>query len=706
MLTGKAGLSWAIRSSMLVVLLSTALCTSKEPSSDHYPSDLQQLHKNTIAYILADSANDQEVQEALQALSSEGTWPDIDYTSQERGAWPPRNHLSRILLMAKSYRTEDSQYYTDAEVGQKIHLALNYWLENDFICPNWWYPVIGVPKVLNPIMLLMEDEISEDQLTKALVILDRCKIGRTGQNKVWQSGNVLLKSLLLQHTDTIMMAAKSIQEELRVSEGEGVQPDWSYHQHGPQLQFGNYGLSYISDMIQWITILRNTPFSFDESKVSVLRNYLLEGQQWITWKNQMDISSCGRQLFVDSPETKATSLSTSMKKMTVLDPEYSEAYAQANNFLSLSGNKHFWRSDVQVHRNNDYYFSVKMCSERVIGAESCNSENLQGYYMGDGATFLYQTGEEYRNIFPFLDWKKIPGTTTQQDDDPLPVLTASGYRIESDFVGGVSNGQQGMAVLDYNRNGLTARKAWFMLDDMIICLGNSITSKRGREVTTGVNQVYLNGPVKIAKSNAISEAKESQVLNDPAWILHDGLGYIFPKGGKLALNTGKVEGSWHWVASRYPDERIEDRIFKLWLDHGINPIDQSYEYLLLPNADQSKIEEVYKSKRFELTNSKHIQQVVSKDGSLAGISFYKAGRSNVLGGIAVSDPCLLLLKNAEGKLEVSVSDPTQKLGQVEVAINGNYRGDQVEVRNSKSFVTIDLPKGAQAGNTVQVTLLK
>ena len=151
----------------------------------------------------------------------------------------------------------------------------------------------------------------------------------------------------------------------------------------------------------------------------------------------MDISSCGRQLFVNSPETKATSLSTSMKKMTVLDPEYSDAYKKADNYLTLSGNRHFWRSDVQVHRNNDYYFSVKMCSERVIGAESCNSENLQGYYMGDGATFLYQTGEEYRNIFPFLDWKKIPGTTTQQDNDPLPVLTARGYRIESDFVGGV-----------------------------------------------------------------------------------------------------------------------------------------------------------------------------------------------------------------------------------------------------------------------------
>jgi chondroitin AC lyase len=326
--------------------------------------------------------------------------------------------------------------------------------------------------------------------------------------------------------------------------------------------------------------------------------------------------------------------------------------------------------------------------------------------MGDGATFLYQTGEEYRNIFPFLDWKKIPGTTTQQDDDPLPVLTASGYRIESDFVGGVSNGDEGVAVLDYNRNGLTARKAWFMMDDMIICLGNGITSTRGREVTTGVNQVYLNGPVKIGQENEVFDAKESQELRDPVWILHDGLGYIFPLGGRLALNTGKVEGSWHWVASRYPDERIESSIFKLWFDHGINPKNENYAYILLPDANQAKIEELYKANPFELTNSKNIQQVLAKDGSMGAICFYEAGRSGLMGGVAVSEACLVLLKNREGKVELAISDPTQKLDQLVVEINGNYSGDQVEIRGSKSYVTIDLAKGQQAGNTVQVTLLK
>ena len=59
----------------------------------------------------------------------------------------------------------------------------------------------------------------------------------------------MFKSLLKRDVDTIKLTSQAIQEELVVSMKEGVQPDWSYHQHGPQIQFGNYGLSYVKDMI-------------------------------------------------------------------------------------------------------------------------------------------------------------------------------------------------------------------------------------------------------------------------------------------------------------------------------------------------------------------------------------------------------------------------------------------------------------------------
>lgn len=670
-------------------------CSDSKPE---YPENLKQLHENVWANILEEPADLAEVENLLANIREEGSWADIDYTSKERGGWPPRNHISRLLEIAKAYQTKGTKFYHQKEVSEKIHSGLNFWLENDFICPNWWYPEIGVPMVLAPTMILMEAELSPGQMEKGIKILDRSAIGMTGQNKVWQSGNVLLRNLLLKNADTIRLASESIKEELVVSTGEGVQPDWSYHQHGPQLQFGNYGLSYVGDMIKWISILRQTPFSFDESKMSILRNYLLEGQQWVTWKNEYDISACGRQLFPDSPQQKAKSLSRFFTQMEKLDPENSEEYARANDYRNLSGNKHFWRSDFQVFRTPNYYFSVKMNSERVIGAESCNSENVQGYYMGDGATFLYQTADEYRNIFPFWDWKKIPGTTVQQDNDTLPVLTARGYRINSDFVGGVSDGKNGIAVMDYNRNGLKAHKAWYMFDDMIVCLGSGINSSENLPVTTSINQSFFVSKPEYQKTRNNSDLYR--------WILHDNIGYFFPDGGKATLSTNEENGSWNWVANRYPEKVLHTRIFKLWLEHGTNPKNESYQYILVPNASSEQLDKMALKIPFEINNEISLQEVESQSGNIAGVVFYKAGKSEVFDGLEADQPCVVMLKKSVEGLTVSVSDPTQLLNKINLTVSGNYSAENSKVENGKTKINVLLPQNEEAGKTVMLKLNK
>jgi len=561
---------------VLFLFLISTVTNGFSQTKSKYPANLEQLHKNVWQEIQGGPVDSDQIQQLCDQLNTNGSWPKIEYTSQQRGDWPASAHLSYLQSLARAYQKPGQKYYRDQKLLAKFHLALNYWLANDFQCPNWWYPQIGVPMSLAPTLVLMESELSAEQLAQGIKILDRAKIGMTGQNKVWQSGNVLMKSLLLRDASTIGKASAAIQEEMKVSLQEGIQPDGSFHQHGPQIQFGNYGLAYVGDMMKWVRILRNTPFKFDESKISILRNYLLDGQRWITWKDQMDISACGRQLFVNAQQGKAGSLNKSFRQMETIDPDFADVYKKANQYENLTGNKHFYRSDFQIQRTPEYYFSVKMCSERVIGAESCNSENIRGYYLGDGATYLYQSGKEYENIFPYWDWKKIPGSTTHQDDMELPVLTAAGYRIKSDFVGGVSDGKSGIAVMDYNRNGLTAKKVWFIFDDQVVCMGAGINSDEGIPVTTSVNQSFLNGETIVKdQSEKTLPAGSSEVLK-PVWVLHDKTGYFFPDGGSLKLETKTVTGSWNRVASMYKNEALESEIFKLWFEHGSNPKDQTY----------------------------------------------------------------------------------------------------------------------------------
>ena len=669
-----------------------------------YPVELRQLHRNLWNNILDVEMDEERIDMLLETLTSDGQWPGIEYGSKIRGAWPPRTHLANLLDIAVAYQTKTAKYYHKKEVSAKIHRALNHWLENDYVSPNWWHPEIGTPMLLAPIMVLMEAELSAEQIQLGYRILERSRMGMTGQNKVWLAGNVLFRALLKRDADTVRMAGQSIREELVVSTGEGVQPDWSYHQHGPQLQFGNYGLSYVNDMIKWISILRNTPFQLDESKVAILRNYVLKGQQWVTWKHQMDISACGRQLFIDSPERKAATLSRYFTRMETLDPPYADAYRKAGLYETLSGHKHFWRSDFQVWRNPGFYISVKMCSERVIGAESCNAENLQGYYMGDGATFLYQSGEEYRNIFPFFDWKKIPGTTTIQDDGPLPVLTASGYRIGSDFVGGVSDGVNGIAAMDYQRNGLKARKSWFMLDGKIICLGAGISSNTGLEVTTGINQAYLAGEVYVKTGQQVSSMAGRQNIESPAWILHDHKGYLFPAGGNLVLQAESVEGSWNWVAGIYPDERMKANLFRLWIQHGRDPQGGSYAYVLFPEADQEELEELEKDFPYRTWNCRDLQAVLAGDGTMMGIVFYQPGRIDAGFGVGADKPCMMMLKKIPEGIQVSVSDPTQKVREVRFTIEGKYGHENATIEQGKTKVSVMLPQQEEAGSTLTLKL--
>src|SRR5690554_383067 len=685
---------------ILSVIVAVVLLSGCNNTEAEYPESLENLHQNVLSDILINEPDDEIVRSYLDEQKEDGSWPDIDYTSQERGSWPPAVHLSRTLGIAKAYKLRGSKFYNKKKVSHQIHLALNFWFDNDLICPNWWYPEIGVPRILNPIMVLMEPELTSEQKERGVKILSRSELGMTGQNKVWLAGNVLLKSMLLRNEDTIRLAADAIKEELIVSLGEGVQPDWSYHQHGPQLQFGNYGLSYVSDMIKWINILQSTPFQFDNDKMEILRNYILEGQQWVTWKGRYDISACGRQLFPESQRTKAAAIAESIKKMEQLDPEYAERYRNANNWESLSGNKHFWRSDFQIQRNPDYYFSVKMCSDRVIGAESCNSENLQGYYMGDGAMFLYQTQQEYEDIFPFWDWKKIPGTTVHQNEEQLPVLTARGYRIESDFVGGVSDGKQGIAVMDYNRNGLKARKSWFMVDNMIICLGSGINSSAGYPVTTGINQAFYNGEIE---SNLDKQVPEDL---DYKWLLHNNVGYYFPQKNQVKCTADFEKGSWNQVAARYPDRLLHARIFKLWLDHGNNPQDEEYQFVLVPNASSQQMKKLDSEFSYELINNKNRQEIIAKNGSRAGIAFYEPGKSSSFNGIEVDKACVLLVESYGNGIKLSVADPTQKSEELELRIKGRLKGDGTSVTNNVTTIKCKLPEGGNAGSTKTIMLHK
>ena len=585
------------------------------------PTDLGRLRDQMRQYLLQPTPKTSEdvftsssipqVQQWTASLQPDGTWSDIAYHDQTPNFWKTAGHLNRTLAMAKRYAAIRRDGKADPALRRATLFALDYWLTQDFRNPNWWQNDIGVPSAVGDVLLLMQEDLSPSELAQGTAIMARAKIERTGQNKVWESGIVLVRAALVNDVVTAREARNAIVGELVVTTDEGVQPDFSFHQHGPDLQIGNYGLAYAGSFAQWAQVLRGTSFAIDDARLSVLRNYLVQGAAPFLWKDALDISACGRQLFPEAPAKKAKSYHTILGRLAAIDTAHAAQYQAAT--ASVSSNKHFWRSDIMVHRRPDYDLSVKMCSERVIGAECVNAENLSGYYLADGAMYVYQTGREYEDIFPVWDWRRVPGVTCPQAAGPLPHLGIDNYRPPSSFVGGVSDGTYGAAALDLHRDGLTGQKSWFFFDHEVVCLGAGLRMDGGEDVTTSVNQCLLRGAVTVQDGDTVTALPTGrQTRSGLKWVQHDGVGYVFPEPMTVTVGGQAQSGSWKSVYSAGSADTVTKDVFSLWIDHGPNP-NSHYGYVVLPDASVSQVESYAAAPTVELlSNTAGLQAVRSK----------------------------------------------------------------------------------------------
>ena len=138
-----------------------------------------------------------------------------------------------MYALAKLYVDPASAWHGDEEIGRVLHGGLAYWYTKKPSSLNWWHGEIGVPKKLAAILLMIRGELSARELEQGLRIIERARFGRTGQNKVWLAGNNLMRGLLTDDEGLVAEARRQIGEEIVITDGEGIQSDWSFHQHGP-----------------------------------------------------------------------------------------------------------------------------------------------------------------------------------------------------------------------------------------------------------------------------------------------------------------------------------------------------------------------------------------------------------------------------------------------------------------------------------------
>ena len=544
----------------------------------------------------------------LKLQKEDGSWSDINYADTKRSGWEPKQHAERILELAKLYYSTSTEYHESKVIEKAIHDALSYWFTNKPKCLNWWYNQIGVPKTLGPAFILFENQLTDSEKSAAIEVMQNAKFGMTGQNKVWLAGNVLIMALLQNDEALVKEARDIIVSEIVLGQKEGIKSDWSFHQHGPQQQFGNYGLSFVSGMSFFCHLFKNTDYEFQETQMNILTSLIEKGYRWIIWHRYMDVSSLDRQLFHNAQIHKAYSTAFAAADLGI------GGFSKSGN--DLIGQKHFYDSDYTIHRSKDWMASVKMASTRVIGTELVNEDNLKGYYMADGATYYYIKGDEYLNVFPFWDWRKIPGITSYEDSWPIPLSKGIMTGNKSYKVGGLSKGNCGMTAMELKRDGLTAYKSWLFTDDYVFCLGAGIQSDSTLNVTTSIDQRIRNGKLSVLGKRGWTDIEGTETFHQKDLrFFHDRTGYIVLGEDTCKAQVERRIGRWGDFMKMYRLANIEGEVMALHISHGVSPKSGSYYYIVFPASDKDKIA------RFDVNSIK----VIRNDSSAQVIKTAAAG---------------------------------------------------------------------------------
>jgi len=622
--------------------------------------------------------------------------------------------------MARAYRNPSNAYHDSVSVKDGFLRAFDGWIRVDPQSPNWWWNQIGSQLSLGPALLIMKDLLSPAQIAGGDVIMARSWAvhgSMTGENLVWVSKITIWRACIVDTESLITDAVNAVTGEIRITTqpSDGVQQDWSFHQHGPQLYSGGYGMGFASDGSDVAQLCRETQFAFPADKLDILTHYILDGQQWMVRGTTMDHSVCGREITRPNSPNKKSTFVTICKNMQLATSARTAEYAAFSNRINtwpaslssaLSGNYHSWCSDYMAHHRTGYMVSVKMSSKRTRGAELVNSEGLKSYYLGDGVTFFYRSGNEYYNIFPAWDWTRLPGVTCQHA--AAPPAMPSNYTGATDFAGGVSDGVYGATGFDYSRNTVTGRKALFFFDREVVALGAGIKSTGVLPVFTSVNQCLQHGAVTVSAGAGQSAlGAGAHAMSNLLWAHHDSIGYIpLTSGASITVRNDTQSGAWSSINATGSTTPVTDTVFSIWIDHGVAPTNASYAYAVVPGVNVTGIDAYVKSaKRCRLvTNTTTCQSVRDDSLGVCGLVFYAPDTVGITDSVTVSTDraCMAMIRETADSVVIAVANPLNTACTLHVALSIAMLGTGVtwDAQSGRSTATFIQPGGLDAGRSV------
>lgn len=700
------------------------------------------IRKNVLAHYCDSAGNPEAI---LKKMQKDGSFSDLDYRKQNWTDWGPYRHVVRIKKMCSIFAAEDNPCYHGEELAEGIHRAIAFFFAGKYKSDNWWMNDVGVPAECGQIRLLFKEQLTAEESREILRLAEgnpnlprmfelypdaeKCEqrpYASQGMHMVSQlvdthlflvAGEGDIRTKMNKVRDCIRALNIELQfvtypagrsKLHRYGDEHCIKTDYSYHEHENAMSQNGYGSGMITYMGILFDFWKGTDLKCNEKAVREYINLLLDGFRPLLFRCTPPMMTMGRDV-ANADEKNYRKKDVTRQLLAVCDALLLQTNYRSEELRQWRAmnyepekqehiifTKYFWQSDLFSHNRKRYHFSVHGVSDRIKRPESILKKNILGMFLGDGCYNLMQTGLEYEGIAPYMDWKKIPGTTVTCGDvnlnpeceidteiDKLRVF--GGAKGTTSFVGGVSDGVYGFFAYDYHHLGVKAKKSWFCFDEGIVCLGAGICTETKEGVFTTLNQCRLFSEVTVDGEKVDSG---EHCLSGCRRVLADQVGYLFLKPEqKVYLKNDIQTGAWNRVdQDSGTDEPVSGRIFLLGIDHGKKAENEEYAYMILPGQTEHKLLEYERKPLIEIVENTSRKQVVwHRDKKQLQAVFYQAG--NVKAGtfeLSVNRPCALLLQLTGQNYQIRVSNPEHEAAEVIVSLAGSVN-DVICFRLGKGY---------------------
>lgn len=628
----------------------------------------------------------------------------------------------RLRDMAIGYAIEGSDTYKNKQLLADIVYGLEYMHNNYFKDKNlhtypkrnnWWNWEIGSPQAIVNILMLCGDGLTEEQIDKYLDPVNRYVPypSMTMANRVDLAYVTIAASALQKDAIRLLISRNALDECIEyVSQGDGFYTDGSFLQHDHIPYTGSYGPIMLEAMSKLILSSSDTCFRF--------KSEIINGQYWWATESFMPLMYHGaffglvrgRSIYRSSTDVSlGVSAISGMLRMTKYATKEQSDYLKSAIKEYYAYNGVYYRkafgpfdlkildeiiADETIAERTDFEFAkvfakmdrpiaqlfkygvgISLSSSRIAKYEAINEENGKGWYTGDGMLYIYTTVNDYdAQYWANVNMYRLPGTTVTTAARVESNISSGNTLSKYDFVGGVTLGHSMVSAMqfesatdkmkslnDHNKfvSTLTGKKAWFVFDNEIVCLGTDIKCSDAYDTETIIENRRLAQNQKFY-ANGLEVTQSNGTLTDASslWIENFGGVYI---PNNTPVSYKRTSGSVSFL--------------ELYINHGKNITASTYSYILLPTMSLADTTAYSQNPNSEiLSNTSAIQAVRDNSTNTTGYIFWSTGSFD---NVSVSAPCTVLVKRVGNDITVSVADPTQKLSSLTVTVDGNVKTVEV-----------------------------